>query len=517
MVRNSITVLSRRIRRSPVAAFLLPGLLIASVTMTGCGKSKPGGEQTRPQLRAKSGTSRPQAPPPANVQPSPGQAQFLDPHSWYYRDAHLPPWQEEPGDADASQAPLREGMTVTTAVDSDLGDYESIKTVTSITPDEVTLDVSAQIPWKVDRPPDALLFYPEHTVRHVETQDLLHAGKYFPNFAPGWMYGPAGETFPRTTAISFSSDQLTALKRGLATKVEMGKEVAGLELCDGMTRIEPHTVPFPVLLNGQRVNLPAVHASEMKAAYTDVQRRGDGKTFTWSYPAYAICEFFILDNPQDPLVLRFQWNMEDSGAIKTFATLQVIEIDYPPATFLGGAGGGPAGRSGSSAGRQADSAGGSGGSGTPPQPPNQVFGSSGPEHGPPASGSGSANSSQGQQIEQQLAEKKPVQIYGIYFDFASATIRPQSEAVLAEIADVLRKNPAWTLTVDGHTDNIGGDAFNQKLSEQRAAAVKDALVTRYQIAANRLTTRGYGDTRPIETNSTIAGRARNRRVELARL
>jgi outer membrane protein OmpA-like peptidoglycan-associated protein len=115
-----------------------------------------------------------------------------------------------------------------------------------------------------------------------------------------------------------------------------------------------------------------------------------------------------------------------------------------------------------------------------------------------------------------LAEKKPVEIYGIYFDFASATIRPESEAVLSEIADILERNPDWTLNVDGHTDNIGGLAFNQQLSEQRAAAVKDALVTRYQIAPNRLLTRGYGLTRPVESNDTLAGRARNRRVELLR-
>ena len=111
---------------------------------------------------------------------------------------------------------------------------------------------------------------------------------------------------------------------------------------------------------------------------------------------------------------------------------------------------------------------------------------------------------------------KPVQIYGIYFDFNSATIRPESEVVLAEIAEILKKNPDWTLSVDGHTDNIGGAAFNQPLSEQRAAAVKDALVKRYKIPPNRLVTHGYGLSRPIETNDTVAGRARNRRVELMR-
>jgi outer membrane protein OmpA-like peptidoglycan-associated protein len=119
-------------------------------------------------------------------------------------------------------------------------------------------------------------------------------------------------------------------------------------------------------------------------------------------------------------------------------------------------------------------------------------------------------------MEQALEQKKPVEIYGIYFDFNSATIKPDSEAVLKQISDILHKNPSWKLSISGHTDNIGDAAFNQALSERRAAAVKDALVTRYGISADRLTTKGYGASSPIETNSTLEGRARNRRVELQR-
>jgi outer membrane protein OmpA-like peptidoglycan-associated protein len=123
---------------------------------------------------------------------------------------------------------------------------------------------------------------------------------------------------------------------------------------------------------------------------------------------------------------------------------------------------------------------------------------------------------QSAEMEQALAEKKPVQIYGIYFDFNSATIKPDSEAVLKQISDILHKNPDWKLSVAGHTDNVGDASFNQGLSERRAAAVKEALVSRYAIAADRLTTRGYGASRPIEPNTTLEGRARNRRVELQR-
>jgi len=117
-------------------------------------------------------------------------------------------------------------------------------------------------------------------------------------------------------------------------------------------------------------------------------------------------------------------------------------------------------------------------------------------------------------MEQQLKDTGKVEVYGIYFDTASATIRPESEPVLKEIADVMTKNPTWKLKVDGHTDNIGGDVYNLDLSKKRAAAVKQALVEQYQIDGDRLSTAGYGASRPKATNDTIEGRALNRRVEL---
>jgi len=119
-------------------------------------------------------------------------------------------------------------------------------------------------------------------------------------------------------------------------------------------------------------------------------------------------------------------------------------------------------------------------------------------------------------METSLADKKPVEIYGIYFDFNSSEIKPESEAVLKQIAGILQRNPDWKLNVSGHTDNVGDDAFNLGLSQRRAAAVKDALVSRYKIAPDRLATSGYGASRPIEPNTTLEGRARNRRVELQR-
>ncbi|MEO8193804.1 MAG: OmpA family protein [Gemmatimonadales bacterium] len=120
----------------------------------------------------------------------------------------------------------------------------------------------------------------------------------------------------------------------------------------------------------------------------------------------------------------------------------------------------------------------------------------------------------GGEIATALKKAGRVDVYGIYFDFGSARIKPESAPVLKEIADALSTNPAWKLSVEGHTDNVGGTAPNLDLSRLRAAAVRDALVTRYGVGGDRLTTAGFGASRPKETNTTLEGRARNRRVEL---
>jgi outer membrane protein OmpA-like peptidoglycan-associated protein len=187
---------------------------------------------------------------------------------------------------------------------------------------------------------------------------------------------------------------------------------------------------FPVLLNGQRVTLPAVRCKGTEK---------DG--------SYGI--EYLLDDDKMPLIL---W--APNG--------QTTEINYPPPTKAQPGGGGS------------------------------------------------------QAIEQALKKEGHVDVYGIYFDFASDKLRPESAPVLAEIASVLKNNPTWKLHVNGHTDNIGGDAYNLDLSNRRAAAVKQALVTQYQIDPARLDPQGFGATQPKESNDTLAGRARNRRVELIR-
>jgi hypothetical protein len=118
-------------------------------------------------------------------------------------------------------------------------------------------------------------------------------------------------------------------------------------------------------------------------------------------------------------------------------------------------------------------------------------------------------------MEAALAARKPVDIYGIYFAYNSAEIRPQSDSTLDAIAAMMKRDPTWQLTVTGHTDSVGGDASNLKLSQKRSASVKAALVAR-GISAARLVTGGSGSSSPKATNATLVGRAQNRRVELSR-
>lgn len=103
----------------------------------------------------------------------------------------------------------------------------------------------------------------------------------------------------------------------------------------------------------------------------------------------------------------------------------------------------------------------------------------------------------------------------INFDTAKATIKPDSSKQLDDVAAALKSAPELKLEVAGHTDNVGDAAANQKLSEARARSVMDALVKR-GIAANRLSAKGYGQSKPIADNRSEDGRAKNRRVELVK-
>lgn len=104
---------------------------------------------------------------------------------------------------------------------------------------------------------------------------------------------------------------------------------------------------------------------------------------------------------------------------------------------------------------------------------------------------------------------------GIHFDVAQATIKPESYGTLNTIAKIMKDHPELKIEIGGHTDSDGDAAANEKLSLQRAEAVKAKLVA-LGIAADRLATKGYGETKPINDNATREGKANNRRVELTK-
>jgi OOP family OmpA-OmpF porin len=110
--------------------------------------------------------------------------------------------------------------------------------------------------------------------------------------------------------------------------------------------------------------------------------------------------------------------------------------------------------------------------------------------------------------EVELARIKPIQ-----FETGKDVLLKKSYGVLDEVVTTLKNNPEYSLTISGHTDNVGDDAGNQILSERRAKVCYDYLIGK-GVAAARITTAGYGETRPVADNKTAAGRENNRRVEL---
>jgi outer membrane protein OmpA-like peptidoglycan-associated protein len=110
-----------------------------------------------------------------------------------------------------------------------------------------------------------------------------------------------------------------------------------------------------------------------------------------------------------------------------------------------------------------------------------------------------------------------VAIYGIYFEFDSYEIKPESGPTLQAIGKMLKDNPSLRVHVVGHTDMIGTLDYNLELSSKRAGAVMNALVRDHAVAPQRLDARGVGPLCPVGTNKTEDGRKLNRRVELVEI
>ena len=127
-----------------------------------------------------------------------------------------------------------------------------------------------------------------------------------------------------------------------------------------------------------------------------------------------------------------------------------------------------------------------------------------------------------QRMEQQLTVLKDKEINrkikyvlgDVLFVYNKADLVPGATAKITEISEMMKLNPNKTITIEGHTDNTGSDAYNMELSQKRADFVKNALVQK-GISSDRITARGLGKSHPIASNSTAKGRQENRRIEIS--
>ncbi|MEZ5359492.1 MAG: CsgG/HfaB family protein [Candidatus Zixiibacteriota bacterium] len=123
----------------------------------------------------------------------------------------------------------------------------------------------------------------------------------------------------------------------------------------------------------------------------------------------------------------------------------------------------------------------------------------------------------GKSMREQLDATGKVVTHGILFDVDSYTIKGESFKTLRDISRLLEDDPELRLSIEGHTDSDGDDAHNMELSKMRAKSVCDYLIQTYSINAGRLEAKGWGESKPIDTNGSAEGKANNRRVELVKL
>jgi OOP family OmpA-OmpF porin len=123
----------------------------------------------------------------------------------------------------------------------------------------------------------------------------------------------------------------------------------------------------------------------------------------------------------------------------------------------------------------------------------------------------------GKTMKEQLKESGRVVTHGILFDSGSDKIKGESYQTLKEIGQLLTDDPKLRLSIEGHTDSDGAAEYNMTLSQKRAASVKNYLIANYNVAPERLESKGWGKSMPIDTNNTPEGKANNRRVELVKL
>jgi outer membrane protein OmpA-like peptidoglycan-associated protein len=356
--------------------------------------------------------------------------------------------------------PLVTGLAVVASVREPAGDYESVRRVTAISSDSVAFSITAERPGENGEEPTQI-----QATRTVRLVDLKTAQTLKPRISSGW---DAEEIYPGTTTSQLSTAGLTELRATGHTALTF--------IDDGTGGISASTA---ALLGNLVIAGGSVSAESVKENMATAVAMG-GAAFTVAgtmtsvepgiVPVSVLVNNAVVALPARHIRGKLTGDTGDRDAdmyvlddpanplLLQFRvgedSLTVVRIDWPDASTV-------------------------------------------------------------TNMESALAARKPVDLYGIYFAFNSAEIRPQSDSTLDEIAAMMKRDPTWKLTVTGHTDNIGGDSSNLALSQRRSAAVKVALVSR-GTSADRLATGGSGASAPKATNATLAGRAQNRRVELSR-
>ncbi len=348
-------------------------------------------------------------------------------------------------DQTGARVPLKPDTVLTTAWGIATGDVESEERVGSLDATSLTYSAKTEAYKDDDSGKDQKETVTSQTICNG---DFLQANTFA---TVHWQHLPHiihGLTRLRLSDKSFQEIKSTGKTYHVSWDVLNVDEIAKpIQYAGLLTRVEPQDVPYPMILNDQRVTLPAIHLTGI------IDSIGKNPLPKKDRGFHVVADVYLIDDPLDPLVLMYR--LKDPKFHNGKFRVEVTKIRYEVA-----------------------------------HPVNLV--------------------------EKQLAETKRAITWGIYFDFNKDTIKPESAPVLKQIVEAMTDNPDWKLKVEGNTDNIGGDTYNLDLSKRRAAAVKQALVTQYHIAPERLSTDGFGASHPIDTNDTLEGRARNRRVELSR-
>ena len=260
--------------------------------------------------------------------------------------------------------------------------------------------------------------------RFVRASDLAGA----PRFDD--IFGPDEVNRPGFTALSISSASATPVGGFFAPPRARYK--------GSLTRVSPQVERFPLLLNGSRTAVPALH---LKGSFADGMRHSE-----WN--------LWVLADSTNPLLLK---------SVLLGDVFQMVRADLPSELHADG---------------------------------GDLMGA--------------------KVLDQELKAQCRLELPGVYFAFGTAIIDPISDGALADVARVLTARRAWTFTVEGHTDSVGTAVANQALSQRRAEAVRARLAERHGVDTHAWRAVGYGASRPRESNATIEGRARNRRVELVR-